>query len=354
MIDDIGPEMVPVVKRDYNKENPIDDTIKVRTFLQTCGAEFSASAASATVTAAEPKLYLHQWQFPLAETAGNKLCRQNMPLPNDILGEGLLKYMVGDDIPQCQGDSPLQYLFMGAEGTMSKLHRDNGGLDISIAPIVGEKECILVHRSDGADCLYNLDAKLESIDLQSFPLMSQARIWQTTVRPGEILLMPHGTYHQCRNLTPCLSYSRFHLDTVNIRAFLQSMIDGDAEEIDHETVIWNAADEIVDNVYDYVKQVRKHVQHPKKYNKAPLSANMIHMVKTLRCLRHICRKLIAAETRRRLRRDSLFLLEYQEVLLWVRVHHFGCHVPYRTRKTPVVWERLTQLRHWQGRGSGIS
>jgi len=41
---------------------------------------------------------------------------------------------------QCKGDSPLQYIFMGAGGTFSKLHQDNGGLAITIAPLYGEKE----------------------------------------------------------------------------------------------------------------------------------------------------------------------------------------------------------------------
>ena len=287
MIEDVGNEDVPVVRRDYNEENPIHGNIKVERFLKMCWYDSSSAAAEANATV--PKLYLHQWQFPLSDTAGRKLCHQNNPLPNDILGEDLLKYWL--DLPQCKGDSSLQYLFMGVEGTMSKLHRDNGGLAISIAPIVGEKECVLVHRSDGALCFYHLDAKLDDIDLQSFPLMSQARIWKTTVRPGEILLMPHGTYHQCRNVAPCLSYSRFHLDTVNILAFLQSMIDGDAKEIAHEEIIWNSTTELIKKVDAYVDEVRRYVKFPRVYDDVPLSADMVNLVKTLRCLRNICREI---------------------------------------------------------------
>jgi hypothetical protein len=103
-------------------------------------------------------------------------------------------------------DNPFQYIFMGDEGTFSKLHKDTGGLEITIAPIVGQKECVLVHRLDGADCLYNLKSKLDNIDLDKFPMTSFARVWRTVVQPGEMLLMPSGTYHQCRNVTPCLSY----------------------------------------------------------------------------------------------------------------------------------------------------
>lgn len=291
MIHDIGQEDVPIVVRDYDEQNPIKRRTQARDFMVNSASDFSPTAAATEENSKDPKLYLHQWQFPLSETAGRKLCHENNPLPSEIFGEDLLKYLLGDELPQCKLDSPYQYLFMGAQGTMSKLHRDNGGLAITIAPIVGEKECVLVHRSDGTDCLYNLDADLEKIDLQVYPLMSQARIWKTVVCPGEILLMPQGTYHQCRNLTACLSYSRFHLDTVNIRSFFQSMIDGDAPEIDHEMILYNAADALVEIVDQYVDKIRKHVQNPKKYEDVPLSNDMIRKVKTLRCLRNFCREI---------------------------------------------------------------
>lgn len=61
---------------------------------------------------------------------------------------------------------------------------------VFIAPIVGEKECTLVHRDDGHDCFYDLDADLDNVNLDKYPLMSEARIWKTVVKPGEILLIP--------------------------------------------------------------------------------------------------------------------------------------------------------------------
>jgi hypothetical protein len=293
MIEDIGDEDVPVVRQNYNEEDPIQGTIKVDKFLRTCWPDTSRAAA-AKANAKSPKLYLHQWQFPLSDTAGRKLCHQNNSLPNGILGEDLLKYWL--DLSQCQSDSALQYLFMGKEGTMSKLHRDNGGLAISIAPVVGEKECVLVHRLDGGVCFYHLAAKLDDVDLDSYPLMCQARIWKTTITPGEILLMPHGTYHQCRNVTPCLSYSRFHLDTVNMLAFLQSMLDGDAKELAHEEVIWNSTTEIIKKVDTYTDEVERHVKSPETRADVPLDDNVIELAKTLRCLRHFCREISRRKT----------------------------------------------------------
>ena len=86
--------------------------------------------------------YLHQWQFPLSKTAVPKLCYRCDPPP--CLDEDLLKHWL--DI--CLGDNPLQYLFMGEASTSSKLHIDPGGLDLLIAPIIGEKQVTLVHRDD--------------------------------------------------------------------------------------------------------------------------------------------------------------------------------------------------------------
>merc|ERR1712238_446319 len=191
MIEDIGDEDVPVVKRNYNEQNPINGILGISKFLKSCwpSEETSATDNDALKVPVEQnqqsetrkndkkpktasygstkqtKFYLHQWQFPLSDTAGRKLCHQNEPLPGDIFGEDLVKYWL--DLPQCKSDSPLQYLFMGREDTMSKLHKDNGGLAITIAPIVGEKECILVHRADGSNCLYHLDVKLNQINLYS-------------------------------------------------------------------------------------------------------------------------------------------------------------------------------------------
>lgn len=203
MIHDIGEEDVPVIKRNYNEQKPIHGRIAAKTFLMNCWPQSNESEIIQHDRSINNKsqkntssLYLHQWQFPLSDTAGRKLCHHNNPLPKGVMGEDPLRYWL--DLPQCQKDSPLQYIFMGREDTLSKLHKDPGGLEISIAPIVGEKECVLVHRDDGSNCMYNLTASLEDIDLHKNPLLFQARIWKTLIKPGEILLMPNGTYHQVR------------------------------------------------------------------------------------------------------------------------------------------------------------
>ena len=285
MADDIGGDVVPLVRTDYNEHNPLQAKMNVSAFLKTCWPDKNGKCNTSE------RLYLHQWQFPLSATAGKKLCHKNKELPNQILGDDLLKYWL--DLPQCRMDSAFQYLFMGREGTMSKLHRDKGGLAISIAPIVGVKECVLVHRSDGATCFYHLDASIDNIDLDRYPLMAHARIWKTSIIPGEILLMPQGTFHQCRNLTPCLSYSRFHLDVVNLLPFLQSMVDGDAKEIQHGEVIWNACTGVMKVVDIFVEKCRRCVEATPQRPCPDVSDEIAQEVDTLRSLRNICRETVS-------------------------------------------------------------
>ena len=291
MAEDTGEQEVPVIKKSYDDTDPIAGKIPLHVFLQ------ESWPSRTSKTAHNQTLYLHQWQFPLNEVAGRKLCHQSQPLPNSIFGEDLHKYWL-DRVPN---DSSLQYLFMGNEETMSRMHKDPGGLAITIAPIVGEKECVLVHRDDGNTCLYHLEASIDpdNIDLDAYPLLANARIWRTTVKPGEILLMPQGTYHQCRNVKSCLSYSRFHLDEVNLPAFLQSLFDGDATELLHDEVIWNAVealmkkvDKVTDAGQDLVKNsIKEGKAAPLSPGDMRVSEDICKAINALRSLRHVAREI---------------------------------------------------------------
>lgn len=253
MIADIGNERVPILKKNYNERDPINSELTLEAFINKCWP--TREEINGTVPMRKlPSLYLHQWQFPSSETAQGKLCGagKNNPLPNHILGEDLLKYWL--DKAKWGQDNNYQYLFMGRDGTKSKLHMDKGGLLISIAPIVGTKEVTLVHRSDGASCLYHLDADIDKPDLHRFPMMYNVRAWKSVLKPGEILLMPYGTYHACRNITPCLSYHRFYLDTVNLKGFLESFFDLEAPEMEHDQVIWNVCWELSDRVDKFTEK----------------------------------------------------------------------------------------------------
>uniref|UniRef100_A0A7S1BU11 JmjC domain-containing protein n=1 Tax=Corethron hystrix TaxID=216773 RepID=A0A7S1BU11_9STRA len=270
MVRDLGEEIIPVIRKSYDGTVPLQEHMTFRQFIAKHWRKCNSQK------------YLHQWQFPLSEGAGGRLCRRSRPLP--VLDEDMLSSWL--DLPQCSGDSPLQYLFMGAKQTYTEIHRDNGGLDILIAPLYGKKECTLVHRDD-SQYIYRCNASLERPDLVKHPLLINARIWKTILSPGDILLLPYGTYHMCRNLTKCLSYSRFHLDIVNLPGFMRSFFDQDAPEIEHHIILWNYTTKCIntlDNITDesrtstvYDEEI---IQHEKK------------VVSTLTLLRHTVQDIV--------------------------------------------------------------
>ena len=121
-------------------------------------------------------------------------------------------------------------------------------------------------------------------------MLYSARVWKSVIQPGEILVMPQGTYHQCRNITPCLSYHRFHLDTLNLKAFYESWNEKDAPDIDHEEVIWNAAAELCIKVDAYVDSVRR-CQDPKPQDDHFVPTEVLSAVASLRALRNVCKEI---------------------------------------------------------------
>lgn len=78
--------------------------------------------------------------------------------------------------------------------------------------------------------------------------------------------------------------NRFHLDVVNIKPFLESLFAVDAPEIDHHEVIWNGCEQLVDQVLNYLKEMKQ------KDNINP-SQQIRDTVETLRILRHVCKEI---------------------------------------------------------------
>lgn len=183
-------------------------------------------------------IYLHQWQFPLAgPDVVSKLCHRNDPLP--ILGVDILQFYhdivrkkMDGRCSHTERDSPFQYIFMGAGGTFSRLHRDRGGMSIVLCPVVGRKEVTMVHRDD-TRLLYQCSVEMNAPDFSTYPLAAFARTWRVVLEPGDILVMPPGTYHAARNLDACLSYSRFHVDEIDLAHHFYSWQTGDAPTISH-------------------------------------------------------------------------------------------------------------------------
>ena len=290
LLADVGNEEVPIVEKNYDERNPVKSVMKAAAFLKRHWTDnddnnnkTNTSSRKRQQRSTGDHIYMQQWQFtssPVAEL----LCGDDDCRPPDVLHEDLLSHWLKDN------GNPYQYLFMGSSGTMSKLHKDPGGLDILIAPIIGEKECILVHRDDER-YLYGGRAKLDKIDLNKCPLTTCARIWKTVVKAGEILVMPHDTYHQCRNVTSCLSYHRLHLDCVNLPGFLASFFQKDSgESIEHEEIVWNCVQNLCERVDDYVKACRTQGEDDPSMTMYR-GASIEECLLALRSLRPICMQL---------------------------------------------------------------
>lgn len=134
---------------------------------------------------------------------------------------------------------------MGQKSTNSRMHQDPGGLDITIAPIVGTKRVSMLHRSAAKLDSVHETVNFHDVDLNKSPLLAFLPAWQVDIKPGQILFMPEGTFHACENMTACLSYHRFHVDAVNLPGFLTSFLAQDSPSINHAEILWNAAHDLM-------------------------------------------------------------------------------------------------------------
>ncbi|KAF4032889.1 Cupin-like domain [Phytophthora infestans] len=255
---------VPVLERNYEERNPIKTHLPLSYYVKNYWEHGKSD------------YYLHQWQFPLDPKAGPLLCYKSQELP--VLGDNLLLYW----LDAVRGDNPLQYLFMGQKSTRSRMHLDPGGLGITIAPVIGTKRVTMLHREAAKLDSVHESVNFHDVDLDQIPQLAFLPAWRVDVKPGQILYMPEGTLHACENVTACLSYHRFHVDTVNLPGFLRSFLAQDSPTINHAEILWNAAHDVMSAMED--------IYHA---NNQVLGNEVVTLRKldTLRGLRHACRML---------------------------------------------------------------
>lgn len=176
---------------------------------------------------------------------------------------------------------------MGQKSTNSRMHQDPGGLDITIAPIVGTKRVSMLHRSAAKLDSVHETVNFHDVDLNQSPLLAFLPAWQVDIKPGQILFMPEGTFHACENMTACLSYHRFHVDAVNLPGFLASFLAQDSPSINHAEILWNAAHDLMSTL-----EVNYHA------NGHGLDEHVTTLRKldALRALRHVARVLAIEDT----------------------------------------------------------
>lgn len=255
---------VPVIERNYEESNPIKTHLALSHYVKNYWEQGKA------------EYYMHQWQFPLNPKVAKALCYKCEELP--VIGDNLLLYW----LDAVRGDNPLQYFFMGQNSTNSRMHQDPGGLDITIAPIVGTKRVSMLHRSAAKLDSVHETVNFHDVDLNSSPLLAFLPAWQVDIKPGQILFMPEGTFHACENITACLSYHRFHVDSVNLPGFLASFLAQDSPSINHAEILWNAAHDLMSTL-----EVNYHANGQGIDDQV----STLRKLDALRALRHVARVL---------------------------------------------------------------
>jgi len=159
--------------------------------------------------------YLHDWSLP-------HYCPK-------ILGEPpyeeflMPRYFAGDYF---QRVFPNGYqhswpsLFIGANGTQSDMHVDSGGTNFWLYLLSGKKEWRFYPQDDIIN-LYEIPETVKYYadpfepDVQKYPLMTRAKMYQATQEPGDLVFIPGGCPHAVRNLDDIHGLSMNYVDSSN-------------------------------------------------------------------------------------------------------------------------------------------
>jgi Cupin-like domain len=103
--------------------------------------------------------------------------------------------------------------WIGSAGTRSMLHSDLK--DNLFCQVWGEKHIVLLAWEDSPaaypfpDNIVNSQVDLANLDLDRYPRLRDAVLYAGTVRPGDVLLIPRGWWHDIRAMTPSVSLNHW-------------------------------------------------------------------------------------------------------------------------------------------------
>lgn len=116
-------------------------------------------------------------------------------------------------------DYIIHFLFFGSNPTETDLHTHDSHY-VFIAQLHGEKVATLISPDYKEECYAQLDnyeafphyvsaVDVENPDLEKYPKMAEAEFHQTTLKPGDVLYMPIGWFHDLKAKGPSISVSKF-------------------------------------------------------------------------------------------------------------------------------------------------
>lgn len=136
-------------------------------------------------------------------------------------------YDFGSLIPE-DGNGTDTRVWIGSAGTRSMLHSDLK--DNLFCQIWGEKSITLLpwRHSRAAypfpDNLVNSRIDLENIDPARFPKVRSAPFYHSLVKPGDILFIPRGCWHDIRSATPSISINHWFGAPLSLGEYLRLLI----------------------------------------------------------------------------------------------------------------------------------
>lgn len=90
---------------------------------------------------------------------------------------------------------------------------------------------------------------------------------------------------------------------MNLLPFVQSLVNGDAPEIDHEEVLWNLTSELIDRIDVVFDNVQSRIKNDLDEGDL-ITSDVIDTVNTLRTLRHFIREVARREEIRHIVKGS--------------------------------------------------
>jgi hypothetical protein len=114
-------------------------------------------------------------------------------------------------------------LYIGPEGTLSKLHRDFWCTHACLAQIQGRKKAIMFSPED-SPFLYEGQVDPERPDFERFELFERATAYECVIEPGEMLFMPPDWWHHVRALEKSMTVSHNFFNDTNVNEHLAGIM----------------------------------------------------------------------------------------------------------------------------------
>jgi hypothetical protein len=110
-------------------------------------------------------------------------------------------------------------IFLGPQGSLSRLHQDFWHTHAYLAQIQGRKRVTLFSPAD-SEFLYGGLVDPEQPDFERFALFEKATAYECVIEPGEILFIPPSWWHHVRGLEKSITMSQNFFNETNFAAHM--------------------------------------------------------------------------------------------------------------------------------------